>query len=179
MSDVRVKTPFGWKDFKGTPDGRGVIAEMGVSCPLSPIEIPGITAADAFDANDCFGTVFKIAVPKAGIIQSATYWDMDDEGTQIDFMVFKNPITATTSDAAWAPTDADLLSLVTTLQFATFKDHGTGQTAELVNIGKLYTAMGGYLYVQSQCIATPNIAAGNMPRFQIQIMSLDPSFEVL
>src|SRR3990167_3863753 len=88
MSDTRVKTPFGWINAKGTPDGRTVVAELGVSCPLQPFEIPGITAADAFDANDCFGTVFKIRVPKAGIIQSATFWDMDDEGTQIDFMVF-------------------------------------------------------------------------------------------
>ena len=178
MSDIRVKGPGGWRDAKGTDSGQIGIVEMGLSCPANPVEIPGIAAADAFDAEDCFGTTFKVKVPKAGIIQSATFWDMDDEGSQIDFMVFKNNISATTSDAAWAPTDSDLLAFVTALQFATFVDHGTGRTAELVNIGKAYTALGGFFYIQAVAKSTPNIAAGNMPRFQMQIISLDPNFEV-
>lgn len=178
MSDTRVKTDRGWIDHKGTPDGRGVIAEMGISCPLNPIEIPGIATADAFDADDCFGTVFRVAVPKAGIIQSATFWDLDDEGTQIDFFIYKNNITATTSDSAFAPTDADQLSFVTVLEFTVFKDAGTSRTSEINNIGKLYTAAGGVFYIQAICRSTPTIAVANLPRFQIQILSLDPSFEV-
>jgi len=159
-------------------DGRLIIVEAVRTCPSVPVDVPGITVADAFDANDCLGTVMAIPVPKAGIIQSATYFDMDDEGTQVDFMVFKNNFTFTASDAVYAPTDADLANFVTGLQFATFIDHGTGQTAQLVNNGVAYSAPKGVLYVQAVCRGTPTIAASNLPKFQMQIISLDPTFEV-
>ncbi len=147
-----------------------------IDCPASPIEIPGIVADNAFDANDCFGTMFIVDVPKSGIIYSATYWDMDDEGSQIDFFLFKATVTDTASDAAFAPTDSDLLNLVTILKFTTFTDSGTGQTAEITNIGKAYNAPAGKFYIKAVTRSTPNIAAGNMPRLQMQILSDDPNF---
>src|SRR3990167_6106490 len=148
-----------------------------VSCPPLPIEIPGIAPADAFDADDCFGTIFRIAVPKRGEIRSATFWDMDDEGSQIDLFIFKENIPQIASDAGWAPTDEAMWPFVTLLQFATFTDSGTSRIAELVNIGKGYTAPDGYLYIQSVCRGTPNIAQAHMPRVQIQILSSDPEFK--
>lgn len=148
-----------------------------VSCPVLAIEIPGIAAADAFDANDCFGTIFQIRVPKQGVIQSATFWDMDDEGSQVDCHIFKHNIAQIASDAAWAPPDSDMLHFVTVLQFATFVDSGGVRTAELVNIGKGYTAPEGLFYIQAVTPSTPNIAAGNMPRVQLQILSGDPDFK--
>jgi len=147
-----------------------------VSCPLYPIEIPGIVAADAFDANDCFGTIFQIPVPKNGVLHSATFWDLDYEGTQVDFMIYGNPITQIASDAAWAPSDADQLVFVTALSFVSYIGHVNSYTFELNNIGKAYSAARGKFDIQAVTRATPTIAAGAMPRFQLQILSFDPDF---
>ncbi len=147
-----------------------------VSCPDEPVMITGITAADAFDAGDVMGNFTKVKVPKLGIIYSATFWDLDDEGTQVDLELFKHVITQTASDAAWSPTDADMLGFVTEIPFVSFDDHINSQTAEVNNIGKAYTAPEGFLWVQAVCRGTPNIAAGSSPRFQLQIISYDPTW---
>ncbi len=144
-----------------------------VCCPESPSEIPGITAADAFDAGDCLGTIVTMQVPKSGIIYSATFFDLDDEGSQVDLEIFKAPIAQIASDAAWAPTDAEIIKFVTELAFFSFDDHGSCQTSELLNIGKAYVAPDGKFYVQAVCRGTPTIAAGASPRFQLQILSTE------
>lgn len=147
-----------------------------VSCPRFPMMIPGIVAADAFDADDCFGTVATIDVPPSGILYSATFFDLDDEGTQVDLEVFKEPIAQVASDAAFAPSDAEILTLVTELNFTTFDDHGGARTSEITNIGKAYTSPNGKLYIQAVTRSISTIAAGNMPHFQLQILSDDPEW---
>jgi hypothetical protein len=156
--------------------GRTIVSGGVVSCPVEPVEIPGIVAADAFDANDCFGTVLKIKVPKSGVLYSATYWDLDDEGTQLDLQIFKRSYTAMASDAAYSPTDADMIGFITSLTFVSFEDHINSQTSEVTNIGKAYTAPEGYFYIQAVDRATKTIAAENMPRIQLQIISYDSTF---
>ena len=148
-----------------------------VSCPVFPVVIPGIAAVDAFDANDCFGTVVTISVPVRGVIYSATFWDYDDEGTQIDLEVFKEPIVQTASDAAWSPADGDMRKFVAEIEFFAFDDHIISQTSEVKNIGKAYTAPGGKLYIQAVCRSTPTIAAGASPEIQLQILSDEPGWE--
>lgn len=147
-----------------------------ISCPDNPIDIPGIAAADALDAGDAFGTIFTIKVPKSGIIYSATFWDLDDEGSQVDLEIFKTSFTQIASDAAWTPSDGDMLSFVTELAFVGFDDHINNQTSSLTNIGMAYTAPGGKLYIQAVCRGTPTIAAGSSPRVQLQIISYDPDW---
>ena len=147
-----------------------------VSCPSVPIQIDGITAADAFDAGDCFGKITEIRVPLSGIIYSATFWDFDDEGSQIDLEIFKASIIQTASDAAWDPTDVDMLKFVTELAFVAFDDHISSRTSELTNIGKAYTAPDGKFWIQAVCRGTPNIAATAIPRFQLQIIPDDPDW---
>lgn len=149
-----------------------------VSCPAVPYEILGITAADALDVGDAMGSISKIAVPKSGVIYSATLWDLDDEGLQIDLEVFKNNFTQIANDAAWALADADSFSFITELNFFIFDDHGTCQTSEITNKGKAYNAPEGFFYIQAVARGASNIAAGAMPRFQLQIESFDPTFEV-
>lgn len=148
-----------------------------VSCPLYPVEIPGIVAANALDANDAFGTIVTLYVPYSGIIYSATFWDLDDEGTQVDLEIFKHSITQIASDAAWAPTDIDMLSFITELSFAAFDDQINSQTSELTVIGKAYAAPEGKFYIQAVCRGTPTIAAGASPRFQLQIIPDDPEWK--
>ena len=178
MSDPRISTPQGKREVRGTVKGAVYVASPKVvSCPSSPKEIPGITAADAFDAGDCFGTVVELLVPPSGIIYSATFWDLDAEGTQVDLEIFKHSITSIASDAAWAPSDVDIVKFVTEIAFAGFDNHTNNQTSEVNDIGKAYTAPEGKFYIQAVCRSTPTIAAGAMPRFQLQIIPDDPDWE--
>uniref|UniRef100_A0A6M3XSV7 Uncharacterized protein n=1 Tax=viral metagenome TaxID=1070528 RepID=A0A6M3XSV7_9ZZZZ len=147
-----------------------------VTCPLHPVGIPGI-GAGAEDANDALGTVFTIDVPKRGVLVSATYFDLDDEGTQVNFYLFKSLPTAIADNAAWTCSDADVIKQVTRLAFFVFNDQTVSQTSEIKNIGKAYTAPEGKFYIQAQCAGTPTIATGSAPRLQLQIQSFDPNFK--
>lgn len=147
-----------------------------VSCPFIAATIQGI-GASAETAGDCMGTVTMIKVPTSGIIQSATFWDLSDQGSQVDLEIFRHSINITADNAAWSPTDEDMRKFVTELAFFSFDDHLNSQTSELRNIGKGYTAPEGKLYIQAVCRGTPTIAAGSEPRFQLQILSDDPDWQ--
>jgi hypothetical protein len=146
------------------------------SIPELPVEIPGITFGDALDAGDALGTPLPLIVPKRGILYSATFWDMDDDGFQVDLEIFKEPIAAVAWDSAYAPTDAEMMNFVTELNFVAFDDHGAAQTSQIKNIGLAYTAPLGKLWIQAVARGASNIAAGNSPRFQLHIIPFDPAF---
>lgn len=148
-----------------------------VSCPQTPMVIPGIGTGAAYAAGDCLGTLFEIEVPASGVIYSGTYWDLDDEAILTDFRIFKTKVTSGTDNAAWSPTDTAMLSFITNLSFFNFTDDINSQTSELVNIGKAYTAPQGKLWVQAVTRGAPTIAAANLPRFQIQVLSDDPEWQ--
>ena len=147
--------------------------KIAVNCPANPVEIPGITAANAFDANDCFGTLVELKVPRSGEIRSATFWDLDDENSQVDLLIFGHKIAQTASKDPWSPKDSDMLFFITQLDFVSSEDHDNSRTFELTNIGKAYSVPEGKFWIQAVCRGTPNIAAGQMPKFQLQILSFD------
>ncbi len=148
-----------------------------VSCPSIPMPIPGSDNATALESGDTIGYVFQLAVPTSGIIYSATLFDFDDEGTQVDLEIFKAKIADVAADAAFAPTDTEGLAFLTELSFVAFDDHGVFQTSELTNIGKAYTVTDGIFYIQAVTRSTPTIAAGVPHRVQIQILSDDPTWQ--
>jgi len=147
-----------------------------VSCPVLPIGIPGI-GLTAEDASDAMGTLVNLRVPKRGVIVSATYFDLDDEGTQVDLEIFNHVITQVADNATWTCSDADIIYFLTEIAFVSFDDHTVSQTSEVTNIGKAYTAPEGLLWIQAVCRVICTIAADSAPRFQLQIQSFDPDFK--
>ena len=143
-----------------------------VSCPSEPVAIPGI-GAGAEGANDAMGTYTKVKVPKKGIIYGATFFDLDDEGSQVDLEIFKRSYTAVSDNAEWDLSVADAVNFVHEISFFAFDDHKTTQTSE-DDSPKAYTAKEGYFYIQAVCRGTPTIATA--PKFQLQILSFDPEF---
>lgn len=148
-----------------------------VSVPTNPVQIKGITPADALDVDDVMGNITIVKVPKSGVIYSATLWDIDDEGLQIDLEIFKENIVQIANDAAWDPSDSDILHFITEVAFVSFDDHISSQTSEVTNIGKAYTAPKGKLFIQAVARGASNIAAGKAPLFQLQILSDDPDWK--
>ena len=147
-----------------------------VNFPETPVLISG-SSGGAYTANDAMGILTKIPVPKSGIIYSATFWDLDDEKTQVDLEIFNHEITQIASLDPWAPSDADILFFVTELAFVSFDDHINSATSELTNIGKGYTAPEGFLWIQAVTRSTPTIAAIAQPKFQLQIIPGDLSWD--
>lgn len=138
------------------------------STPL--LTVPNIGAGAAYAALEAMGTLLRVAVPKAGVIYSATLIDRDDEGVQIDFWVFQDQVADGSDNNAYAPSDTDLASFLTLISFSQFFDGNTGQVSVATPIDYAYTAPGGFLYFQAQSRGTPTIAAGSEPQLKVQIL---------
>ena len=155
----------------------GVSYTVIVACPVAPIGIPGIVTGAGHITGETLGTIVQVAVPKRGIIISATYYDLDYEGTQVDLEIFNHSITQVADAATWTLSDIDVLYFITEVNFFVLDLHIASATSEVKNIGKAYVAPEGRLYIQAVCRATCDIATGSSPRFQLQIQSFDPTFK--
>lgn len=132
------------------------------------VEIPGIAAGDAFDANDAVGGMFSIDVPSAGYIVGFKLIDRDDDTLALTAHVFNNRFTAAASDAAFTISAADSRFWVTSVQFTNVLDLGSAKVSEVVG-ESFYLAPLGKLFIQCSTTGTPNIAAGAMPILQLGI----------
>ena len=125
-------------------------------------QIPGIAAADAFDANDAVGTVFAIRVPHVGIIENFKLIDPDDDTLALTAHIFKKQFIGAASDAAFTISAADSLNFVTSVLFDSPLDIGSAKVYEEVG-SSYYEAPEGLLWCQCSTTGTPNIAAGKSP----------------
>lgn len=146
-----------------------------VACPVEPAIIQGSISSGAYTANDAMGLITKVKVPKRGVLLSATFCDLDDEGKQVDLEIFNHPITQVASEAAWTLSAANNPNFIDEINFVAFDDHDATQTSKVRNIGTAYVAPEGYFYIQAVNKGTPTI--GVEPRFQLQIQSFDPEFK--
>ncbi len=148
-----------------------------VTCPLLPAQVGGVSA-NTFTAGDAFGLLMVIQVPKRGEIISATFYDLDNEGSQMDMEIFNKKPAQIASEAAWTLSSADNPKFVTELSFVAFDDHTATQTSELTNIGKAYIAPEGKFLIQMVCRGTPDMASVAVnPMLQLQILSYDSDFK--
>ena len=132
---------------------------------------PGIATGAAYADLDALGTHFSFEVPKSGIIQSAIYFDLDDEGLQVDLWLMADAPAVQTDNSAIAFIDHDLIKVVGRLQFIAFGDAANGQFSSLTNIGLAYVRPNKRMYAQCQARGALNIAAGNLPMFRLTILS--------
>ena len=133
-------------------------------------EIPGIAAANAFDANDAVGEVFSVDVPVAGWITGFKLIDPDDDTLALTAHVYSRQFVGAASDAAYTVAAAYAPYWVTNVTFLTadVEDEGGFKVCEVVN-ETFYRAPVGKLWIQCSTSGTPNIAAGVMPILQIGI----------
>ena len=143
---------------------------------VGPVEVPGIAAADALDANDALGTEFKVRVPRWGTIVNAFYHDLDDEGTAVELWIFRHTFTDAASDAAFSLVDIDNLFVAGVFLFDRFADAANNQVGLTKDTPLWYVAPEGYLYCQVKTTSTPTIAAAQSPQVSFIIDSSDPDF---
>lgn len=135
---------------------------------------PGIGVAAAYANLEAIGTEFSFQVPNSGIIQSARYYDLDDEGLQVDLWLFSSRITTQTDNSALVLSDTDLIRVIDVIQFAgPFYDANTGQIATVNELGIAYVVEDGLIWAQLQARGALNIAAANLPEFQLSILAAE------
>lgn len=133
--------------------------------------IPGITAADALDAGDAIGTLFTIAVPKAGWLNCIRLYDPDDDTLALTANFFMKPFNPTTSDGALNIAAADTLQAVCAVPMTVTTDLGGGKIASFPGLNEPYVAPDGLLYIQCSTAGTPSIASATvMPRLQVYVI---------
>ena len=129
-------------------------------------DTPTITAG-AYSANEAVGgliTFTNVATTDSrgsGVIQSITIIDDAAQNAELELHLFDRTFTATTDNAAFDPTDADLENyigyiLVTTADYAGFVDNSA---AHVSNVGLAFNLAGTSLFGQLVTRGTPTYAA--------------------
>lgn len=115
---------------------------------------PTITAG-AYSANDAVGQVvsFKVGsgTRKSGIIVAATLLDMDSEAAATDLFLFSHNVTSVADNAAFAPTDAEILRCIGVVNFGTsdYASAGNGSVAQLSGLSIPFVCPRGSLGISN------------------------------
>lgn len=131
---------------------------------------PNVSLASAYQALDALGTVFAFDVPESGVILSAVYYDLDDEGLQVDLLLFDESPRQQVDNGAVSMPDTEVTKAIGRIQFTTFADLAISQFSTVTNVGLAYTAAGGKLWAQAVAQGALNIAAGALPAFRLVIL---------
>ncbi len=127
-------------------------------------EIPGIAAADALDANDAIGTMFKIKVPGAGRIMSMKLVDPDDDTLALTMHIYTSAVVGAASDAAYTVNKAFATAWLSNVTFGAGTDEGGFKASEVLDADIDYVTYDGYLYVVCSTTGTPTVAAASFPQ---------------
>ena len=95
------------------------------------------------------------SVPKRGVIMAVQVIDRDSEDVNLDLVLFNVDIAGTAVNAAFAPSDAELLDLVGSILVDTWKTFSTNSHGIVDNVGLPYWAKDGSLYFQCVTRGTP------------------------
>ena len=142
--------------------------------PSPLVEIPGITTASAYTAEDAFGEDFFIPVPKEGTISNVTFYDLDDEGINKELVIATSRFTKTFDHDPFAISDIDLLKVVGIAYISTFSNFNANQIGLAIPALSYVTSTkfdGKYgLWCQMLTKGVDNIAAGSIPRVSLVVV---------
>lgn len=133
------------------------------------VAIPGIGISVAYTAADAFGTKFAFNVPREGTISTVVFHDYDDEGLTKEIVLFSSDFTGTGDNAAFAPSDLDLLKCVGVISIGTFYNFSVNQIG-IATPALYYVAPGKRLYGQVVTRGADNIAVDSIPTFTMVIV---------
>lgn len=174
LQDIALSLTLLLEGLRVTAIAPGIVLPVAITglTPTQMQDVPGIGTGAAYATGDAFGSRLILPVPVKGVIQSVTFVDKDNEKLAKDIYVFANDFTATADNAAFAPSDADLLNCVgfISLSGGDFAANSANAVAHRDNIGLAYTAPSGYLYFQFVTRGADNIASGKIPQVQFVIV---------
>ncbi len=138
------------------------------------LKVPGIDTVQ-YTSGDAFGELIEFEdVPKAGTIQTGIYLDIDDNGVEVDLILFKAPITVVANNTPFGVSDDDVLSIAATITFATFLDLINNQSSIASGLFETYTAPRGKRWGLMVIRGAPTIAANSSPLVGMTILAAAP-----
>lgn len=137
------------------------------------VQVPGISTG-IYAAGDAFGTLITLpevfrANVNSGAVTRVVVLDLDDEGSQVDLMFYNKAITTTADNAAYAPSDEDILSSEGGLSVTTFFNLANNQIGGWDG-SHWVESTDTNLYVRLVTQGTPTIAAGAAPWLLVTIV---------
>jgi hypothetical protein len=140
---------------------------------------PAVTAG-AYSANDVVGGLltFTGAVRATGgraKIHSITFTDKGVTANVLNLWLFSDAPATIADNGAFAPTDAELLTLVGVVQIAAadYLVATDNQAATKLNVGLVYNVTATSLFGYLECVATPTYASTSDIKIRIQVEYLD------
>ena len=118
-----------------------------------------VSAAVAYTAADALGSKNSVRVPENGVIQTVVVQDRDSENGDFDIVFFKADIAGTADNAAFAPSDAELATVLGSVTVTGYKAFNTNSIATVANVGLGYWAPTGVLFFQCVTRGTQNFTA--------------------
>ncbi len=126
---------------------------------ITPFVDVGVNT-DAYTSGDALGAKSSFTnLPTTGIIHSVIVIDRDSEAVNLDLVLFDTDIGGTAANAAFAPSDAELSTLVGAVLVDTWKAFSTNSVGVVDNVGLPYEAKDGKLYFQCVTRGTPTYTA--------------------
>jgi len=161
--------------FKGLLVNIGSIVQVTSKIDPSPIvEIPGITTASVYVAEDAFGEDFFIPVPKEGTISNVIFYDLDDEGINKELVIATTRFTKTADHDVFDISDIDLVKVIGIAYISTFSNFNSNQIGLAIPALSYATTtkVDGKFGLWCQLITkgTDNIAAGSIPKIGLVVV---------
>ena|SRR3990167_7822704 len=126
---------------------------------LTPFVNVGVNT-DIYASGDALGAKATFTnVPEHGVIHSIMVIDRDAESVNLDLVLFRSDIAGTAANAAFAPSDAELSTLVGSFLVDTWKTFSDNSIGMESNIGLPYWAPSGVLTFQCVTRGTPTYTA--------------------
>lgn len=176
--EVTLANPFPVRIPDDLGTNRTLPPVAGRSFFTPPRTVPGIGTGAAYADGDIMGTVIEfpnVFRPErlSGILLGGIYYDLDDEGLQVDLHLSARPFATSpgADNAAFTVLDADLLAIRATCTFATtaFFNFANNQIAYDFRTQPIFsdsTSLWGYVVARGAL----NIAAGNLPAFSLCLL---------
>lgn len=121
-----------------------------------------LVGVSTYSTGEAFGIKGSFPnIPEHGVIMSAMLIDADDTPSEVDLdvVLFSRDIVGTADEAAFAPTDAELLNCVGAIEIDVFKTFGVNGLGIVDNVGMPYWAPSRSLFFQCVTRGAPTPSA--------------------
>lgn len=127
-------------------------------------QTPTVSTSPAYTAKDAVGGLltFANAARVSGgtlILQTVAIIDNSQQMPVLDLVLFDRTFTASTDNAVFAPSDADLANIVGVVSLAAWSDFSTNSVAVRAGLGLAIKLNGTSLFGQLVTRSTPTFVA--------------------
>ena len=121
--------------------------------------IPGVVPSVAYASGDAVGTKFTLEVPIRGTIDQAILIDQDKEQILLCLYLFNGDFDGGTDNSAFDMTDGNATRLLAVIPMGMFYATSDNAVGFVSDLGIVYLAPQGLLYIQAVTRGVPNLTA--------------------